>query len=127
MPDVDSVLVDALNRELQPGQPANTTALAGLPARHASFQIYPVAWGRVLTVPLDTLSGRIDILGKVESVGAPIVTTSVVRDHIDLNTPHSGTYDATFTLPAGSYVCHLIVRVQSTGQIYGESIHFEAR
>ena len=130
-PDVAATLAEALSREGQGrGESVATKTIAGLPGRHASFQIYPAAEFQTLLVPLDSLSGRIDIEGQIKTrldtgAGAQNVANFAgFRDNIQAA---AGTYQGNFILKPGSYVCDLIVREQATGRIYGETIRFEVK
>jgi hypothetical protein len=100
--------------------------IAGLPTRHASMQIYPASEFQTLSVPLDAMSGRVDILGQIKTLGdaEPARQVGLLRDGLQAG---AGTYQAKFILNAGSYVCSLIVREQATGRMYGETITFEVK
>ena len=117
-----------LNREGQ-GRGGQVAAnnVAGLPGGHASIGTYPAGELQTLTVPLGSLSGRIDIAGRIKSLsnlsGAGF-GSNFVRDNLQVS---GSTYQTSFTLEAGSYVCTLIVRELATGQTYGETINFEVR
>jgi beta-lactamase regulating signal transducer with metallopeptidase domain len=112
--------------------PAENT-IAGFPGGRASMQIYSARYYRMLSVPMDSLSGAVDIIGLIrtisgerpQSVGLKPPATATVRDYIK-NAP-AGPYTAPFTLDAGSYVCAVVVREQGTGRVYGETINFEVK
>ena len=127
-PGVVATLTEALSRERQGrGEPVAANPIAGLPGRHASFQIYPAGEFHTLSVPLDSLSGVVDILGEIKmrlDTGAAGQNVAAVRDSIQAS---AGTFRANFTLSAGSYVCGLIVRERATGRMYGETIDFEVK
>ena len=127
-PGVAATLVAALGRESQSeGGPVATSTVAGLPGRHASFQIFPVKWYRTLSVPLDSLSGRVDVIAEVltrSETGAAGRMAASLRDSALAS---AGMMQATFGLDPGSYVCHLLVRERATGRMYGETINFEAK
>jgi GWxTD domain-containing protein len=121
-PAVAPALAEALSRELESrGEPAAANPIAGLPGRHASLQIYPPREFRFLTVPLDSLAGRVDILAEIRA-GNTVVAN--LRDWIPSS---SAAFQAAFVLDPGSYVCRLIVREQSSGRMYGETIDFEVK
>jgi beta-lactamase regulating signal transducer with metallopeptidase domain len=133
-PEVAAGLVERLNRESQnQGEPLATNAVAGIPGRHASFQIYGGELSpRVLSVPLDWLSTPVfDIIGQISTrsnAGAIGSVIANVRDHVKASTPTPmGPYQASFTLQAGSYICQLIVKEAATGRMYGEAINFEVK
>ena len=126
-------VIDALNRELHlsTGEQAATITVAGLPGRQASMQVYPKEELQMLMVPLDSLSGRIDVLGVIKALpqtGAGEAPAASVRDYLNLAQPAPHPmYNAGFMLQAGSYVCRLLVREQATGRTYTEVINFEVK
>jgi hypothetical protein len=127
-PGVALPLVEMLNRESRSrSEPVTANAIAGLPGRHASFQIYPGPAYRALSVPIDSLSGRVVVVAEILPRSPTLATgkpVAMVRDNIQAA---AGTYQATFALPAGSYVCALIVKEQATERTYGEVINFEVK
>ncbi|HYW46247.1 MAG TPA: M56 family metallopeptidase [Bryobacteraceae bacterium] len=125
-PSAAATLVEALSHEGRGrGEPApSTNVIPGLPGLHASFQIYPAGELQALSVPLGSLSGRVDIAGQIKTRLDTAPAVANVRDFIQAS---AGTYQTGFTLKAGSYVCDLIVREQATGRIYGETINFEVK
>jgi beta-lactamase regulating signal transducer with metallopeptidase domain len=133
-PGEANALVDALRRENQGrGQsPAiATTTSAGLPIRHTSMGVYPAGEFSKLSVPLDTLSGVVDIIATVRarsSAGIEEQVAANLRDTVTLNgTSQPGTYSNNFMLEAGSYVCRVLVREASTGKIFTEVINFDVK
>jgi hypothetical protein len=79
------------------------------------------------SVPLDSLSGEVDIVGRVVKrldTGADGQTMGALRDGLQASV---GTYQSGFTLPPGSYVLHVLVREQVTGKLYGETIIFDVQ
>jgi GWxTD domain-containing protein len=122
-------LVDALSREGQSrGGPVAKSATPGLPGRHASIQISPVKGSVILSVPLDSLSGRVDFIGEVRTrldTGAPVLTVVRVRDYLEVTA--GGAWESSFALAPGSYVCRLLVREAAGGLIYTEEINFEVK
>jgi hypothetical protein len=50
--------------------------------------------------------------------------TSDLRDCVEVS---AGTYQSAFTLKPGSYVCPVVLREQTTGRIFGETIHFDVK
>jgi beta-lactamase regulating signal transducer with metallopeptidase domain len=148
-PGVSTALVESLNRESQSrGEPAAANAIAGLPGRHASVQIYPAKEYRMLSIPLDSLSGRVDVVAVVIkrlSDGASGAVVANVRDTVleaspaiapaetspagiaFANAVAPGSWQAHLTLDAGSYVCAVVVKERGTGRIYGETIDFEVK
>ena len=122
-----SVAVDALARQLGP---VPATPPAPLPNRHMSLGAYPAGEAQTVTVPLDSLSGVIDIIGEIKSKPASGISMNAVanfRDHARIGTAATakGEYQATFNLPAGSYTCLVLVKEEATGNLYAESIDFE--
>ena len=109
-----------------PGAAAN--AVAGLPGRHASVATYPAGEIQTLTVPLDSLSGEVGIEAGVQRT--PTAGTGAgagLKDRLSVDQYPSGVYVANLVLPAGDYICNLVVREQATGQAYAETIHFEVK
>jgi beta-lactamase regulating signal transducer with metallopeptidase domain len=141
-PGVSTALVESLNRESQSqGEPAATDAIAGLPGRHASLEIYPAKEYRMLSIPLDSLSGRVDVVAVViKRSGASGTVVANVHDTILERSPvkilkrppimwpaEASPWQAHLALDPGSYVCGLVVRERSSGRIYGETIDFEVK
>jgi hypothetical protein len=82
----------------------------------------------ILSVPLDSLSGRVDFIGEVRTrldTGAPVLTVARVRDYVVVTA--GGAWESSFTLAPGSYVCRLLVREAASGLIYTEEISFEVK
>ncbi len=107
-----------------------THVSAGLPARHTSMAVYPAGESSRLLVPLDSLSGVVDIIAQVKTrqPGQPEVPVATVRDNVTVSTgSQTSTYGGDFTLEAGSYVCRILVREASTGRIFTEVIQFDVR
>jgi hypothetical protein len=123
-------LVQRFSAELlRRGERAATNFIAGLPGRHASMQIYPAKEYRTLSVPMDSMSGKIDVLGQIgkrqdNGAGSAVAT---IRDNFQVPSTAASAYTATFTLDTGSYVCNLVVRELDTGRMYGETINFEVQ
>jgi hypothetical protein len=106
---------------------ANQNVMEGLPGRHAQLQIYPTGEYPVLFVPLDSLTGRVSILGLINQVfddGTLGPAVAGIRDDIQAA---AGSFQANFIEKAGTYVLSLIVREPATGKIYGETIRFEVK
>ena len=132
-PAVDTTLAEALNGENQgrgPAPPA-TNVTAGLPVRHTSIGVYPVGEQTRLSVPLDSLSGTIDILAQVRTrpvAGTADRVVGSLRDTVTLaGTSQSGMYQAEFMFDAGSYICRVLVREASTGRVFTETINFDVK
>ena len=94
--------------------------------------VYPAGEFSKLTVPLDTLSGTVDILAQIKARSATGIEDHVVgtlRDTVTINgtTSPSGMYGTEFMLEAGSYVCRVLVREASTGRIFTEAINFDVK
>jgi beta-lactamase regulating signal transducer with metallopeptidase domain len=135
VPGVPPGLVQTLPVEFFHGsEPPAESTIAGFPGGHASMQIYP-AWYRTLSMPMDSLSSPLDVIGLIrsssgethETGGLKPAKLATVRDSIRFSTPPAGAYTASFTLDAGSYVCSLVVRERATGRVYGETINFEVK
>jgi beta-lactamase regulating signal transducer with metallopeptidase domain len=126
-PVVDASLaqvVEALGRGSQSqGEAVSPTRIAGLPGRHASMQIYPVKWYRVLMVPFDSLTGQVRVTAEIIARANLRIAASMV----DLMPASQGAAQATFGLEAGSYVCNVAVREMETGRTFFERIDFEAK
>ncbi len=73
-----------------------------------------------LAVPAGALSGRIDVIGQVKDEYGMVVAN--VRDTFDST---AGTWQSSFVLIPGSYVCSLVVRELDSGAMYSESIPFQ--
>jgi len=122
VPGADATLAEVLSREAQHrGELAVTPAVAGLPGGQSEFQTYPAGAFQVLSVPLGSLSGEVDILAQVRMDGRVV---GVLRDGKQAS---SDTYQAGFTLEAGAYVCGVVVREKATGRMFGETIRFEVK
>jgi hypothetical protein len=93
--------------------------------------VYPAGEYSKLSVPLDSLSGVIDIIAQVKARSAAGVGEQIagmLRDSVTLNgTSQSGMYSAEFMLEAGSYVCKVLVREAATGRMFTEAITFDVR
>ncbi len=73
-----------------------------------------------LLVPAGSLSGRVDLIGQVKDEYGTVVAN--LRDAFDST---AGTWQSSFVLLPGSYVCNLVVREQASGAMYSESIPFQ--
>jgi beta-lactamase regulating signal transducer with metallopeptidase domain len=132
-PGVAAGLVRSLPAEFFHGSdPTAENTIAGFPGGHASMQIYPPRYYRILSVPMDSLSGPVDVIGLIRTnsdetpqTGGLKPKLATVRDYIK-DAP-AGPYTATFTLDAGAYVCNVVVREQATGRMFGETINFEVQ
>lgn len=125
-PEVAAALVDALNRETRQSAPSST-ATPGLPAGHASIQVFAQRDRFAsehrhvdLVVPLGSLAGTIDILGEIVAASGDTPQNNV-RDAVEAS---PGDWRAGFMLDPAAYTCRLIVRERSTGRTYGETISF---
>jgi hypothetical protein len=109
-----------------PGTPMSERAVEGLPGGHASFQVYPAEEFQTLSAPLDSLSGQVEFFGQIKTLSdtGTMKPIAFVRDKVQAS---AGSATANFVLKAGSYVCSLVVKEQTTGRIYGETIHFEVK
>jgi beta-lactamase regulating signal transducer with metallopeptidase domain len=135
-PGVAAGLVRSLPAEFFHGsEPTAENTIAGLPGGRASMQIYPARYYRILSAPMDSLSGPIDVFGIIrtssgeepQSAGRKPAAIATVRDYIKFEAAPAGPYTANFTLDAGSYICNLVVREQNTGRMFGETINFEVK
>jgi hypothetical protein len=76
-------------------------------------------------VPLDSLSGEVDIIGSVTENGRNVAN---FRDKMSAGPDAAQTqWQTAFILDPGAYTCRLLVRETSNGQIYTESIAFEVK
>ena len=127
-PAISSPLVQAL--EAARGGAPSTAVIAGLPSRHAELQMAPAVFGQTLVVPLDGLSGKIDIVAEVRwltGFGEGGVAANL-RDYVNIRESRpTAQYNSRFTLAAGSYVAKLLVREQSTGRMFAETISFQVK
>ncbi len=102
--DINVTLAEALDKEMEAkGGPTSGAPIAGLPGRHASFQIFPGGY-RALAVPLDSLTGTVDIAAQIRTRpdnGLPGHMAAAVRDGVQAS---AGVYQVNFTLNAGSYL-----------------------
>jgi beta-lactamase regulating signal transducer with metallopeptidase domain len=131
-PAETNALAEALRRENSGrGQTSATTPSEGLPVRHTSMGVYPAGEFSKLSVPLDSLSGVIDIIAQIKARSATGIEEQVagnLRDTVTVNgTSQSGMYGTDFMLEAGSYVCRVLVREASTGRIFTEAINFDVK
>jgi beta-lactamase regulating signal transducer with metallopeptidase domain len=112
------------------GTPATTTD-TGLPVRHTTMGVYPAGESSKLTVPLDSLSGVVDIIATVNARSAAGIVDRAatnLNDSVTLNgTSQSQVYSTGFLLEAGSYVCKVLVREASTRRIFTEAINFDVK
>jgi beta-lactamase regulating signal transducer with metallopeptidase domain len=122
-------LAENLSRTRQSGSTSTETGpITGLPGAHTSFQIYSAPEFSTLLVPLDSLSGAVDILAQIKKRGDDGSIGQMVANLMNGNTQRSTEpFQARFTLPAGSYVCSVLVRENATGRMYGETISFEIK
>jgi beta-lactamase regulating signal transducer with metallopeptidase domain len=116
------------------------------PAGHASIQVRTISPGMApsddrrfpaLIVPLDSLSGTVDIAASVQYREAIVTpqegggfhgTTGQVVANVRYSAQAStGTWQADFTVPPGAYVCNVVMREKATGRIFTESIDFDAK
>ena len=125
-PENSSPLVQAL--EASGGGAPSTAVIAGLPSRHAELRMAPAVFGQTLVVPLDGLSGKIDIVAEVRwltGFGEGGVAANL-RDYVNIReSGPTAQYNSRFTLTAGSYVAKVLVREQSTGRMFAETISFQ--
>jgi hypothetical protein len=122
-----AMLANELGRELH--QDTSAPPRAGLPGLQAfvepSLRINRVEQFMNLVVPMDSFSGRVDLMAQVTTAppaGVKSMVVANVRDAFDAGT---GTFQIAFTLLPGSYVCNLVLREQATGATYSESIPFQ--
>ena len=90
----------------------------------------------MLSIPLDSLSGRVDVVAVViKRSGASGTVVANVRDTILERSPvkilkwraEESPWQAHLALDPGSYVCGLVVKERTSGRIYGETIDFEVK
>jgi beta-lactamase regulating signal transducer with metallopeptidase domain len=101
--------------------PVNLAIIAGLPGKHASIRTSRASDAARLSVPLDELTGRIEIVAQIANERGEAVAN--LRDSVD----GGAEYQANFKLAPGRYRAGLTVQVRSTGKQYAESIQFEVR
>jgi hypothetical protein len=89
----------------------------------ASIQTYPAGMTQVLSVSLDLLSGPVLIMAQITTVPSGGETPQVAAALED-RTQAPTAYQAGFILPAGAYVCGLIV---GAGRPFTATIHFEVK
>jgi VWFA-related protein len=120
----DAALLEVLNRESQSrGGPALTNLVAGLPGGHAVMEIHLSAERQLLSVPLAGLTGRVDILAQIPNAASGGITANN-RASLDAS---RGSFESSFVLKPGSYVCNVVVAEASTGRAYGETIRFDVK
>ncbi|HXS94569.1 MAG TPA: M56 family metallopeptidase [Candidatus Limnocylindrales bacterium] len=134
-PFMEQTLVNALESEFrgagtQPTGPVRSTqfariltAVAGLPERSAYMATRPAGEQQTLNIPLDSFSGRVEILAQIKTLDSRPV--AAVRDSLTPK-PESGSYVCNFTLRRGSYECTLVV-ADGSGKAYGERILFDVK
>jgi hypothetical protein len=127
VPDSASPLARALDRSDAPA--LQTAIIAGLPSRHATVETYSAGERQLLKVPVDGLSGKIDIVSQIRRIlpAEERQFTASLRDIVNHDGGLPGMYQGHFTLPAGSYLLSLLVREQSTGRQFAETISFEVK
>jgi beta-lactamase regulating signal transducer with metallopeptidase domain len=110
--------------EGEPGaELAGTSVASGLPGKHTRIKIYTADDGTRLQVPLDAVSGRIEIVAVIQGVSG---VAANLRDSVSVRSPSAnGFYQAGFKLTPGAYTCGVVVTEQSTGRVFGETIHFD--
>jgi VWFA-related protein len=120
----DAALLEVLSRESQSrGGPALTNLVAGLPGGHAVMEIRPSGERQLLSVPLVGLTGRVDILAQIPNAASGGITANN-RAALDAS---RGSFELSFVLKPGSYVCNVVVAEASTGRAYGETIRFDVK
>jgi beta-lactamase regulating signal transducer with metallopeptidase domain len=90
--------------------------------RQASVAVYTSKQDVTVTVPLDSFSGQVDIIGTVAANGQKVAH---VRDRANAGPGAQAEWRAGFTLGPGSYSCGLFVREVSSDRMYIEQIPFE--
>ena len=73
-----------------------------------------------LVVPAGVLTGRVDVTGQIKDEYGMVVAN--VRDTFDST---AGTWQSSFVLIPGSFVCNLVVQELAGGAMYSESIPFQ--
>jgi beta-lactamase regulating signal transducer with metallopeptidase domain len=96
------------------------TNQAAAPSIHVSS-----SWA-TLQIPLDTLSGEVDIMARVVPVvhGDPGAVAAALRDKTQAS---KGTYSVKIYLEPGSYECRLLVIENASGRIATHKIPFEVK
>ena len=116
-----ALLAKELGRQLH--QDTSTAPRVGLPGLHAflepSLRLNRVERLMNLMVPMESFSGRLDLIGGITDTLGTVVAN--VRDTFDAQ---AGTRQYTFTLLPGRYVCNLLLR-EASGVMYAESIPFQ--
>jgi beta-lactamase regulating signal transducer with metallopeptidase domain len=96
---------------------------SGLPGRHSfiepSLQVNRAEHFVNLGIPMDTLSGQVDIIAQVTDEFKTVVAN--VRDKVESG---AGEWHGSIVLLPGSYTCHVVLREQSSGLVYAETISF---
>ncbi len=127
-------LANALAKEAQAqGKPADTSVISGFTGRHVSIQIYPASpltlpspdrKSASVSVPLDGLLGPVDVVAQVR---ARTDSGAVAGNLRDSTAASSGVYQSAFTLQPGNYVINVLLKEQSTGRLFGETINFDVK
>ncbi len=121
-PEAATSISDSLVRlDPLPGMPASRV-IAGLPGRHASLQIYSAKDYRVLTIPLDGLSGTVDVVTRVSSGRRAFgghSTADASAGQVQMN--------ISLVLDPGPCEYHVLLRERATGRMFGETIKFEVK
>jgi beta-lactamase regulating signal transducer with metallopeptidase domain len=117
------MLAKELARELKL---PNDTVRGGMPGRLAyvepSLRVNRAEQFVDLMIPLDGISGPVDILAQVKDEYKSTVAN--MRERVD---SPAGAWQGTFVLLPGPYTCHVVLREQSSGLIYGETIAFQIK
>lgn len=112
-----------------PGASSATPSLfEGLPSRHSTVETS--SGMATVIVPFDTLTGRVDVIGEVQtrpSAGEKPRALATVRDRIEIavGQPTPSAYRAGFRLEAGPYKLKLLLREDASGRIFTEIVDFD--
>lgn len=114
------------NAPLAP-KPNAPAPIAGFPGGQATIQIYPGSPNILLSVPVDLSSAPFEIVGRFMEVMNAGQWEQEAESFHPSAIGMGGTYQIFTVLAPGSYVCRLILREKSSGQLYTEEIPFEVK
>ncbi len=78
-------------------------------------------------MPLDSLAGQIDIIGQIRVRLSTGESGDIKGQLADGTQASTGAYQAAFAVQPGAYVFNVLLREQSTGRLFGETINFDAK
>jgi hypothetical protein len=87
-----------------------------------SLRVFRSGDQQVVSVPLASLSGQVEILGRIQTPAGE--TVAAVQDRVEAST---SPYEAKFLLKSGTYSFTVTLKESATGRTYEETIRFDVR